>query len=58
MFIFIVFSLVVFICEEFSTSILEVFFETFFVTWVFLYFPDFFIFGVKCFNNKVNLGSF
>ena len=51
--IFIILSLVLFINEELDTSLTEIFFETFFISWVFFYFPDFIIYGLKSINNKI-----
>lgn len=53
LFFFILLSLVIFINEEFDTSLTELFFESSFLTWVIFYFPDFLIFGFSVFINKI-----
>lgn len=44
LFIFVIYSLVIFINEELDTSLSEIFFETFFFTFFLFFFPDFIIF--------------
>lgn len=52
LFIFIPFSLVIFISEEIGSSLSEVFFESFFITWLLYFSPDFFVFGFSVFSSK------
>lgn len=52
---FILLSLVIFINEDFDSSILEVFFDTFFITCFIFFFADFIIVGFKFFINRISL---
>ena len=58
LFISLSFSFIIFINEELETSILEIFFETFFLTWVLLYIPDIFLYNFNNFSNKLHFLRF
>lgn len=54
MFLLVIFSFIIFVNEELETSILEILFETCFITVVLFYIPDVFIFGYSFFLNRLN----
>lgn len=59
MLLLIIISLVIFVNEEFDTSLSEVIFEVLFIVWVAHYIPDLWVHGISTLNSKLstNLGK-